>query len=184
MKKQLLTLVTGMMIFNSCGSVIYNGYKPLSNSKNEVIYKKQNEFNDYNYYRHKTMFLSISTSPIYLYVSEKDNKKYLRAEFRYDGADWIFFKKATLLNSNKSKMSFSFDSFKRETNVKYSGNGVSEEYDVSLDESQAKELLSLLNSNEGKIKLRLEGDNNLKDYVLKKSHIESFKELLDFYFRR
>lgn len=171
------------IILNSCGSIVYNGYEPINNDKNAIIYKKQNEFNDYTYYRHKTFFTTFSSSPLYLYVAESKENKYLRAEFRYDGSDWIFFDNATILNSEKVKMKFTFDSLNRKTNVKTSSIGVSEEFSIIINDSKAKELLNLLSSDvDGDIRIRLSGDG-IKDYVLKKAHISSFIELIKFYLK-
>lgn len=180
---RIFTFLLTLSILTSCGSIVYQEYKPINKESNQVIYKKVNEFNDDSYYRHKTYFLSALPSSLYLYISERGNRKHLRGEFRYDGRDWIFFDNATILNSEKEKINFSFNSFDRNTNVKSSSNGVSEEFDVKINDSKAKDLLNLLKSNKGKIKLRLSGKNSHRDYVLKESHINSFIELLEFYFK-
>jgi hypothetical protein len=152
------------------------GYSPTNKSENEMIYKKHNEFKDISFYRHKAFF---KFSPIEIYIGE-GNDTYLRIKFKYIGSDWIFFESATIINSEGSKVKFSFNSYDREDDVLSNGS-VLEYIDESLSDKKAKEILNLINTNNEIIKLRLSG-KYYKDYVLNESQINGLKEILKKYF--
>lgn len=158
-------------------AVIPTGYLPVSNSENEMIYKKYNEFKNISFYRHKAFF---RTSPIEIYIGESETT-YLRIKFKYSGSGWIFFETATIINSEGSKVNFSFNSYDKETDV-LSGNSVIEYIDESLSDYRAKEILNLINTNVGVIKVRLSG-KYYKDYILTESQINGLKEMLNKYFK-
>ena len=171
-----ILIILGLILLTGC-AVIPTGYLPVSNSENEMVYKKHNEFKDISFYRHKAFF---SPSPIEIYIGE-GKLTYLRTKFKYRGSDWIFFENATIINSESSKVKISFNSYDKETDV-LSGSSVVEYIDESLSDYKAKEILNLINSNVDVIKVRLSG-KYYKDYVLNESQINGLKEILNIYFK-
>ena len=154
----LLVMLTGCGIIPTSRS-IPTGYSPISNSKEEMIYKSYDEF--------KEIYIVDSSSP------------FLRIEFTYYGSDWIFFESATIINSEGSSVNFRFKSYDKESDVLYSGR-VKEYIDVVLTDNKAIPMFNLIKYNRGEIKVRLSGKRNA-DYVLNESQIRGLKDILDIY---
>lgn len=170
----LLVMLTGCGIIPTSRS-IPTGYSPISNSKEEKIYKSYDEFKDISFYRHKVFF---KFSPIEIYIVDSSSP-FLRIEFTYYGSDWIFFESATIINSEGSSVNFRFKSYDKESDVLYSGR-VKEYIDVVLTDNKAIPMSNLIKYNRGEIKVRLSGKRNA-DYVLNESQIRGLKDILDIY---
>lgn len=178
-KKILIVL---LLIVTGCGVIptsrtIPTGYSPISNSKEEMIYKRYDEFKDISFYRHKAFFKS---SPIEIYFVESSSP-FLRIEFTYYGSDWIFFESATIINSENSRVNIRFKSYDKDMDVLYSGN-VMESIDKPLTDNDAMLILNLINDNKGEVKVRLSGKRNA-DYALNESQVKGLKDMLNKYFQ-
>lgn len=158
---------------------IPKGYTPITKQKDEKFYVRYDEFKNISFIRHKYFFGTFAypnTEPIEIYEVKNSN---LRLVFEYIGWDWIFFQKATLINSSGKKIEFNFKSYNKTTDV-ISGDTVYESIDLYLSDSKAKALLILL-STPGNKKIRLSGKYQ-EDYILDKNRIIALKEIIDHYF--
>ena len=162
MKKFLLLLVV-CLSFTSCLST-----KRVSGS----IYKKRDKFQQCNFYMVQNPLLVDKNIDAYI-VESTDN--YIRLVFLYYGKDWIFFDRAILLNKNDETISYTFNSWEKETDV-ISSKEVKEKADVVLSREQALSLKELLEG--GFVRLRLQGKST-KTYIV---NTAALQELLKFYF--
>jgi len=172
------------LIFSGCAS-IPKGYSPISQSNNELIYKQVDHIDNKTVYRHKNFFQAFHDSdgkmlsPIEIYIIEAYGVKFLRAEFQYTGLGWIFFDRATIVNSVGQRMVFSFNTLEKTTRV-WSGSTVKESIDEFLPIDKARELSQILNNNAGEINVRLSGQYR-EDYTLSEKHIIGLKSMLAMY---
>jgi hypothetical protein len=171
MIKKLLLFLVITMGFTGCLSFVPEGYTPVSTTENEMIYKRYDEFKDVAFYRHKTFF---GSSPIEVYIVE-GTSTYPRIVFEYYGSSWIFFETATLVGSDGQRISFTFKSYDKTTDV-LSGGSVKERIDIVLDEARAEQILRMISTSE-EIKLRLSG-KYYKDFSLPEDVVNAIKDIL------
>ena len=169
-------LALALLIVASACTIIPAGYKPISKGKDEMIYKRQGDFDDNSFYRHKSFF---RFSPLELYIGEGETT-YARLVFKYGGVDWIFFNKAVLINSKGVKMNFMFESYNRDTQV-ISGGGVVESYDVALSSSRFSKLSDLLKDNSEPIRIKLSGKQYYKEYTLTSTQVLALNQMINKY---
>lgn len=153
-----------------CLAAIPKGYKPVSEKKDENLYVRYDEFKGVSFTRHKLFFRD--DTPIEIY---QVNDNLLRVVFTYRGQDWIFFTSATIINSSGEKVSFSFKSYEKETDV-LTGGSVFESIDIVLTDSEAKKLLEILSDPTTK-KIRLSG-SYYKDYTLMDNKVLALQEII------
>lgn len=176
MKNLKFTIFFTAILLSSCYSAIPAGYKSMSNQKYPNIIERYDEFKDKTFYRNK----SISGIDNIISVYAGFNKtKFLRLEASTGGSNWIFFDEVILLNSQKEKITFNFDSLNRQTAV--SQYGVSEKYDTNLSDSKGKEFLKFLSSNNGNISVRISG-KKYREYKLTTTQVVGLMDILNFYF--
>ena len=182
MRTYLVRIVVVIIVFlNITGCTALQlpaGYKPIDSSQNQQIYRRYDEFKNVSFYKHKA-FWSLLPTPIEVYVGE-DDSKYMRLIFRYKGSDWIFFDNTTVINSEGDKMSFSFETYDKTTDVGYGGY-VTESIDLSLSRSRAIELLDLVTTN-GEVKVRMSGEY-YRDYIISKNQVEAIRQMINYYLK-
>ena len=118
-------------------------------------------------------------SKLDIYISEEKTKT-LRISFQYYGGGWIFFKTATLINSNGDKIAFTFKPFDKKNHVESSGN-VSESIDQILSIKDGMNIYELIKKNKNGVKLRLSGEY-YKDYEIDELEISGLESILKYYF--
>jgi len=163
-------------LLNGCMTLIPKGYTPITNQKDESFYVRYDEFKDVSFVRHKYFFSIFADEPIEIYEVKNSN---LRVVFKYHGSDWIFFKKAVLINSSGNKVVFNFKTYDKTTDVG-SGGTVYESIDLYLSDSEAKKLLGILTAS-GNKKVRLSG-KYYKDYILDNNRVVALTEIIEHYF--
>lgn len=176
MKRIKLFLIAVIItVLSSCVSIPDN-YNEVSGTP---FYVEYNEFKDISFYQHKEMFYS---RPSKIYIGKDNAGKWLRIKFKFNGNDWIFFKTATFINSNKERVEFTPIATDRNTYISNNKVYVSEYADVRLSDEKGKALLNLLNGE--KIRLRLSGDRYYHDYDISddEDYLQGLKETLEFYF--
>lgn len=169
----ILSIISLLMSMIMGCSSLPTGYKPTI--ENENIGKKHDEFNGISYYRYGLL----KNSPVEIYLKELDiiSIKFPAISFTYTGTEWIFFESVTFLNSKNEKLTFYIKSYERTDDI-LSGGLVQEYAEKLLQESEKKQLLKLLNENEGTLKVRFSG-KYYKDYNLSEDVVNALKIMLE-----
>ncbi len=154
---------------------MFSVHESINNQKYPSIVKKYNEFNQVTFYYHK----DLKFEQFQIYLGQKSSHKYLRLKVSTHGSNWTFFDEAALINSEKQTLKYQFESVNRKTS--FFNSTVSEKFDDSLSESNARELLGFLKANNGNLKIRLSGEKQ-REHELNNSKINALIDVLNFYF--
>lgn len=157
-----------------------NNKEKTSEYKSEENIFKSNMVEDYDEFK-KTSFIKNkkidNQVPVDIYIGKNEENKWLRIRFRYRGSDWIFFEKATIINSDGATITWNINTWDKNTDVLSNGN-VYESIDLQLTDTRREELYSLLQGNG--VKIRLIG-KYYKDYEIKTDYVLSLLEVLNTY---
>jgi len=139
----------------------------------------KDDFTGTTFIEHNYFSDTLSKEPIEFYISKvSSGDYYLVVRFYYIGSDWIFFKKAILIDSKGNKFQRTFDYSKIIHKVQ--GSIVTERIDLPLGKGE-----SLMDDIEkvfldDNIRLRLTGDY-YEDYELEVERVKALKEVLWLY---
>jgi hypothetical protein len=163
--KTIIILTT--LLFVSCAS-IPSGYMPVSQNENETIYQRYDEFQQVSFIQHRQFFKS---NPIGIYIV-KANKPYTRITFDYKGENWIFFKRAVLINSEGVVFKLDVKRYDKKTDV--SSPYVYESYDKFLPKAKLLELRKVVTGEN--VRLRLSGER-VKEYNIKPVQLSALRQM-------
>lgn len=172
----LVAVIIGISCLSCMNSLYMSGYTPISNSPNENILSKHDEFSDMTIYEHRN--LHIYQRPVQLMVGKSKGEYFLSFYCKYKGNGWIFFEDVILMNSKSDKISFHFKDSDLSRDVRNSGY-VSEVGDIILLRSDIDKLKQFIKDEE-LIKVRFSG-KKYNDTKLNKEAIKSIKEIISFY---
>ena len=139
----------------------------------------KDDFTGTTFIEHNYFSSTRSKEPMEFYISRvSSGDYYLVVRFYYIGSDWIFFKKAILIDSKGNKFQRTFDYSK--ITHKVQGSIVTERIDLPLSKGE-----SLMDDIEkvfldDNIRLRLTGDY-YEDYDLEVERVKALKEVLWLY---
>ena len=139
----------------------------------------KDDFTGTTFIEHNYFSDTLSKEPIEFYISKvSSGDYYLVVRFYYIGSDWIFFKKAILIDSKGNKFQRTFDYSK--ITHKVQGSIVTERIDLPL--SKGKSLMDDIEKvfQDDNIRLRLTGDY-YEDYDLEVERVKALKEVLWLY---
>ena len=150
----------------------------LSKDKIDNFIIKNDEFKgvhfiDHNYFSN----LSSGNIPIKIYIGVQEKDTYLRLLFKYYGSTWIFFTTAIIINEEGDKLSWTFKSYDKNTEVV--STNVQESIDVSFSEPNITNLLDLFKGEN--VRLRLYGEQYYKEYSLNEDYINALIEIIQLY---
>ena len=149
------------------------------NSEDSNFSITKDDFKGTTFIKHDYFSSSLSEEPIEFYISRVSNgDNYLVVRFYYIGSNWIFFKKAILIDSKGNKFQHTFGYSEISRNVQ--GSIVTERIDLPLrkGESLMDDLEKVFQNDN--IRLRLTGDY-YKDYDLEVERVKALKEILWLY---
>ena len=150
----------------------------LSKEKNGNFIIKNDEFKGVHFINHNYFSnLSSSDIPIKIYIGVQEKNTYLRLLFKYYGSTWIFFTTSIIINDEGDKLTWSFKSYDKKTEVV--STSVQESIDVSLSEPNIAKLLDLLKGEN--VRLRLYGEQYYKEYSLNKDYTNALIEIINMY---
>jgi hypothetical protein len=169
-------LLTILIAVVSCSTLnIPSGYTQY-NADTSNIFIRNDEFKNVSFIQHKYFFNIFLDQPLIIYIAKNQNTKFVRAKFSYDGSDWIFFEDAIIVNSNGERMSWTFKSYEKNTDIG-SGGHVYENIDIVLSADEVSKLIKLIGGNN--VKIRLSG-KYYKEYSLDADYINALREILEF----